>query len=126
MPRFSEERKSAVLKKLLPPHNRSVPDVAREEDISEKTLYNWRKKLRDKGLPVPRSEQNRTHRIKSIALLTHPVIEFKRFANRALEADSIAEKIMHDIHHEGLSADRQSMVIVFSGLDQRAICTACT
>ena len=57
MPRFSEERKSAVLKKLLPPHNRSVPDVAREEDISEKTLYNWRKKLRDKGLPVPRSEQ---------------------------------------------------------------------
>lgn len=57
MPRFSEERKSAVLKKLLPPHNRSVPDVAREEDISEKTLYNWRKKLRNKGLPVPGSEQ---------------------------------------------------------------------
>ena len=49
MPRFSEERKSAVLKKLLPPHNRSVPDVAREEGISEQTLYNWRKKLRDKG-----------------------------------------------------------------------------
>ena len=39
MPRFSEERKSAVLKKLLPPHNRSVPDVAREEGISEQTLY---------------------------------------------------------------------------------------
>ena len=39
MPRFSEERKSAVLKKLLPPHNRSVPGVAREEGISEQTLY---------------------------------------------------------------------------------------
>lgn len=57
MPRYSEERKSAVLNKLLPPHNRSVPDVAREEGISEQTLYNWRKTLRDKGLPVPGNEQ---------------------------------------------------------------------
>jgi transposase len=57
MPHYSEERKSAVLKKLLPPNNRSVPDVAREEGISEQTLYNWRKTLRDKGLPVPGNEQ---------------------------------------------------------------------
>lgn len=57
MLRFSEERKSAVLKKLLPPHNCSVPDVAREEGVSEQTLYNWRKKRRDKGLPVPGNEQ---------------------------------------------------------------------
>ena len=28
MPRYSEERKAAVLKKLLPPHNRSVVSVA--------------------------------------------------------------------------------------------------
>ena len=57
MPHYSEERKSAILKKLLPPNNRSVPDVAREEGISEQTLYNWRKTLRDKGLPVPGNEQ---------------------------------------------------------------------
>ncbi|MGB0361035.1 MAG: transposase, partial [Endozoicomonas sp.] len=42
MPRFSQEHKSAALKKLLPPFNRSVTDVAKEEGISEKPLYNWR------------------------------------------------------------------------------------
>lgn len=57
MPRYSEERKSAVLQKLLPPYNRSVVSVAEEEGISEQTLYNWRKTLRDKGLPVPGNEE---------------------------------------------------------------------
>jgi len=53
MPRYSEERKAAVLKKLLPPHNRSVPQVAREEGISEPTLYNWRKQAKERGILVP-------------------------------------------------------------------------
>ncbi len=43
MPRYSDERREAILKKLLLPQNRSVPDVAREEGVSEQTLYNWRK-----------------------------------------------------------------------------------
>lgn len=46
MPRYSQERKAAILKKLLPPHNRSVPNVAREEGLCEATLYNWRKQLK--------------------------------------------------------------------------------
>ena len=37
MPRYSEERKAAVLKKLLPPQNRSVVQVAAEEGISDVT-----------------------------------------------------------------------------------------
>ncbi len=57
MPRYSEERKAAVLKKLLPPHNKTVPEVAAEERISEATLYNWRSKLRSQGKPVPGSEK---------------------------------------------------------------------
>ncbi len=55
MPRYSVERKAAVLSKLLPPHNRSVPDVAREEGMCEGTLYNWRNTARDEGAPVPGS-----------------------------------------------------------------------
>ena len=55
MPRYSEERKSSVLKKLLPPNNRSVPGVAKEEGISEPTLYNWLKQAREQGSPVPGS-----------------------------------------------------------------------
>jgi len=53
MLRYSEERKTSVMKKLLPPHNRSVPDVAKEEGISDQTLYNWRKQARDQGYVVP-------------------------------------------------------------------------
>ncbi len=60
VPSYSEERKAAVLKKLLPPLNRSVPDVAKEEGISEQTLYNWRRQLRDKGLPVPAGKNHET------------------------------------------------------------------
>jgi hypothetical protein len=33
MPRYSEEHKAAVLKKLLPPQNRSVVQVAAEEGL---------------------------------------------------------------------------------------------
>ena len=49
MPRYSEERKAAVLKKLLPPQNRSVVQVAAEEGISDVTLYNWLKQCRQQG-----------------------------------------------------------------------------
>ena len=55
MARYSEERKAAVLKKLLPPHNRSVVDVAEEEGISSATLYTWRNQVKEQGSPVPGS-----------------------------------------------------------------------
>jgi transposase len=55
MPRYSEERKASVIRKLLPPNNRSVPEVAREEGISDQTLYNWRQQVRETGVPVPGS-----------------------------------------------------------------------
>jgi transposase-like protein len=53
MPRYSEERKAAVLNKLLPPQNRSVVSVAAEEGISDVTLYGWLKQCRQQGMPVP-------------------------------------------------------------------------
>ena len=53
MPRYSEELKTAVLKKLLPPQNRSVVQVAAEEGISDVTLYSWLKQCRQQGVPVP-------------------------------------------------------------------------
>jgi transposase-like protein len=53
MPRYSEERKAAVLKKLLPPMNRTVVSVSAEEGISDVTLYSWLKQCRQQGIPVP-------------------------------------------------------------------------
>ena len=53
MAHYSAERKEAVLKKLLPPYNMSVPALAKEEGISDQTLYNWRIKIKQQGQPVP-------------------------------------------------------------------------
>ena len=49
MVRYSEERKEAVLRKMLPPTNKSVAEISREEGICEATLFNWRKKARTQG-----------------------------------------------------------------------------
>ena len=43
--RYSKGFKISVLKKVLPPDERSVKDVARETGVSENTLYIWLKKL---------------------------------------------------------------------------------
>lgn len=42
MKTYSEELKSSVIAKMLPPHNRSVPDLAKETNIPLNTLYTWR------------------------------------------------------------------------------------
>ena len=55
MPRYSEERKASVLKKLLPPHNLPIAEVSEMEGISEATLYNWRTQAKEQGVPVPGS-----------------------------------------------------------------------
>ena len=53
---YSKERKEAVLKKMMPPHNRSIIELAaREEGISEVTLYIWRRQARKRGLLLPYS-----------------------------------------------------------------------
>ena len=51
--RYSSERKEAVLKKMMPPHNRTIKHLAVEEGISEATLYNWRQQARTKGILMP-------------------------------------------------------------------------
>jgi transposase-like protein len=53
---YSKERKEAVLKKMMPPHNRSIIELAREEGISEVTLYIWRRQARERGLLLPDSD----------------------------------------------------------------------
>lgn len=56
MNRYSPERKAAILKKLLPPSNMSVTEVSRQENISNVTLYTWRKQLLEKGVVVSDSQ----------------------------------------------------------------------
>jgi transposase-like protein len=53
---YSQERREAVLKKMLPPNNRSIADLAIEEGISGATLYNWRQQARDEGRLMPNAD----------------------------------------------------------------------
>ena len=54
--KYSKKRREAVLKKMLPPHNKSIADISEEEGISTATLYNWRQAARAKGLLLPGGE----------------------------------------------------------------------
>jgi len=53
MPRYSEERRQAVMAKLLPPYNQSVEEVAEQGGISSATVYKWRKAARAEGRCLP-------------------------------------------------------------------------
>ena len=50
---YPKERKEAVLKKMMPPHNKPIPELADEEGISIGTLYNWRNQARRNGQLLP-------------------------------------------------------------------------
>jgi len=57
MVRYTEERKEAVLRKMLPPTNKSIAELSREEGICQATLFNWRKKARTRGRLLPNSDK---------------------------------------------------------------------
>lgn len=58
MPKYSLERKEAVLSKLLSPNNQSFAELSREEGISVQTLYDWRNKARQSGVLMPNSDSS--------------------------------------------------------------------
>ena len=51
--RYPNERKEAVLKKMLPPTPKTIKELAQEEGICEATLSNWRKAARAEGRLLP-------------------------------------------------------------------------
>lgn len=46
MTQYSEEFKSSIIAKMLPPNNVPVPQLVRETGIPKDTLYSWRSKHR--------------------------------------------------------------------------------
>ncbi len=55
---YSEERKQSVIQKMMSPTCVSIPQLAKEEGISDVTLYNWRKQAREKGVLMPDKKSN--------------------------------------------------------------------
>lgn len=59
---YSAELKDGVIKKMLPPMNRSVPELAQETGIPKDTLYSWRIQYRRaNGLAVAENDKTPAH-----------------------------------------------------------------
>lgn len=54
MRQYSEERKVAVLNKLLPPQNKTYRELSKEECIPISTIYTWLKKSEQVGKMNPK------------------------------------------------------------------------
>lgn len=55
--RYSQEKKEAIIKRMMPPNNESVAQISKEEGISNVTLYKWRKAARAAGVATPGNGQ---------------------------------------------------------------------
>ena len=58
MPRYSEEFKEQMVRKMMPPNAQSVAQISRESSVSEPTLYTWRNQYRHEGKAVPADPAN--------------------------------------------------------------------
>ncbi|ECG6808395.1 IS3 family transposase, partial [Salmonella enterica subsp. enterica serovar Muenchen] len=84
---YSPERKAAVIAKMLPPHNLSINEVARQEGIPANTLYGWRSQAGiatrsvDSGLKLPEQwsqEARFAVLVETAPLSAHAVAEYCR------------------------------------------------
>ena len=57
--RYTQERKTEVIKRMVAPNNESVAQIAKEEGITEVTLYKWKKEARTAGVAMPGNGQTR-------------------------------------------------------------------
>ena len=53
VPRYSQELKEQIVKKMMPPNSQTVVDISRETGISQPTLYAWKKQFQTQGEVVP-------------------------------------------------------------------------
>jgi transposase len=58
MSAIAQAGKQSILNKMLSPNPPTVSALAKQEGISEATLYHWRKQLRQEGRPVPQPDRS--------------------------------------------------------------------
>lgn len=58
MPRYSQEFKYSVIKKMMHPENKSVAAISQETGLSEATLFKWKKEAKTKGFVITDGESS--------------------------------------------------------------------
>ena len=58
VPKYNDEFKEQVVRKMMPPNAMSVAQVSRDTGVSDVTLYNWRNQFRHEGKSVPADPSN--------------------------------------------------------------------
>jgi transposase len=92
MLRIPQARKEAILNKMLSPYPPTVAALSQQEGISEATLYNWRKQLRQEGRPVP--EHDRTSEYWSAQTKFAVVVESVAMTEGELAAELVQRSVL--------------------------------
>ena len=50
---YSKKHKEAILKRMMPPNNKTILQISQEEGIPVSTLYTWRSRAREAGELLP-------------------------------------------------------------------------
>ena len=62
---YEKEYIEKILRQILPPINKPVSEIAKEEGISYNTIYGWKRNARLKGEIIPNSNKNRSTRYRA-------------------------------------------------------------
>ena len=106
--KYSIGFRNGVLKKVLPPENRSVREIAEENGLSEQTIRNWMQQSKNGNLELITGKSSPNHRSSSEKMKL--LLESKQVSN-----ESIGQWLReHGLHSEHLPLWEQEMLDVVS------------
>ena len=112
MSRYSAQFRSTVLKKLLPPDNRSVLALAKEYNISAATIYSWKNKMENGSLLA--DDGQKANRRRQMAEKLSLVLEAKSISD-----DTIGEWLRENgLHSQHLNVWEQELRDAVTKSDQ--------
>lgn len=95
MARYSAQFRNTVLKKLLPPENRSALSLAKEYNLSVATIYGWKTKMRDGTLQMEDGVQ--ANRGRQLAEKLSLLLESRSVADETM-GEWLRENGLHSQH----------------------------
>lgn len=112
--KYSKERKEAIIKKMLPPSSKSVPELAKLENIPYGTLYTW------KQLYIDKMPQTQEPKIENTNVSTKQWTAEQKLAT-IIETSTLSEQERHEYcRKNGLySAEIESWkAVIIKGTEQ--------